>query len=326
MLSIFRTNQLFVSALLLLFIAILRAYPFFFPIEWEAPKHGLLAAHIYQFTGQNSFVAYLSASILLFFQAVIVNMMASIHRLDREVTMIPGLIYITLCSILPEFLIFSPVLIANTFLLLAILELLQTYKKTACSDRIFNVGFWLAIASFCYVPYLGFTLGMMIGLRILRPFRLGERIAFFSGVIIPYFLLGVSFYLMDDLHHFWEVQFAGVGVISFFPLALSFSSVLKILLFVLFIALTVLSYRVYTAKKNIDVQKKIDIFYWVLLSSLLIFAFHQAFYLEQLLALGIPLGIFLSLNLTAIANRWAETWYFLAILSILLIQYYPYLV
>jgi hypothetical protein len=58
----------------------------------------------------------------------------------------------------------------------------------------------------------------------------------------------------------------------------------------------------------------------------LIFAFHQAFYLEQLLALGIPLGIFLSLNLTAIANRWAETWYFLAILSILLIQYYPYLV
>lgn len=326
MLSIFRTNQLLVSALLLVFIAVLRAYPFFFPIEWEAPKYGLVSAHIYQMTGQTSWVAFLSASILVFLQGIIINSLTSFHRLDREITMIPGLIYITLCSILPEFLVFSPVLIANTFLLIATLELLKTYKNAACSDRIFNVGFWLTIASFCYVPYLGFTLGMMIGFRILRPFRFGERIAFFSGIIIPYFLTGVSFYLMDDFHVFWEMQFAEIGVINFFPLALSLSSALKISLFILLIVLAVVSYRLYTAKKNIDVQKKIDVFFWLLFSSLFIFAFHQALYMEQLLALGIPLSIFLSLNLTAIANRWAEIWYFFVILSILLVQYYPYLV
>lgn len=326
MLSIFRTNQLLVSALLLVFIAVLRAYPFFFPIEWEAPKYGLLSAHIYQMTSQISWIAFLSASILVFLQGIIVNGMASFHRLDKEVTMIPGLVYVTLCSIIPEFLVLSPMLIANTFLLIAILELLQTYKKTACNDRIFNAGFWLAIASLCYVPYLGFALGMIIGLGILRPFKIGERIVFLGGIIVPYFLTGVAFFWLGDLHAFWDIQFGAVGEIKFFPLVLSLSAGLKVLLFVILIVLAVISYGVYSAKKNIDVQKKIDIFYWIMLSSLLIFAFHQAFYLEQLLALVIPLGVFISLNLTAIASRWAETWYFFMILLALLMQYYPYLV
>ena len=326
MLSIFRTNQLLVSALLLVFIAVLRAYPFFFPIEWEAPKYGLVSAHIYQMTGQTSWVAFLSASILVFLQGIIINSLTSFHRLDREITMIPGLIYITLCSIIPAFLVLSPVLIANTFLLIAILELLKTYKKAACNDRIFNIGFWLAIASFCYVPYLGFALGIMIGLGILRPFKIGERITFLCGIIVPYFLTGVAFFWLDDLHVFWDIQFGAVGEIEFFPLVFSLSLGLKILLFVILIVVALISYSIYSAKKNIDVQKKIDIFYWIMLSSLLIFAFHQAFYLEQLFALVIPLGIFLSLNLTAIANRWAEIWYFFVILAILLVQYSPYLV
>ncbi|MCP3932589.1 MAG: hypothetical protein GY705_26260 [Bacteroidetes bacterium] len=326
MLNIFRTNQILASIIYLPFIVVLRVSAIWFPLSEVSASRGAFSELVYNWIGVQGIVPAIVAMLVLFFQAILVNLLVMRNRLANDINLFPGLVYILFASCIPNFLYLSPMLMANTFLLIALWNLMQTYKTPASADWIFNTGFWIGIASLFYFPYIWFFFAGFVGLNILRAFRINERMMLFIGIIVPYFLTAVYFFLQGQLLAFWKSQI--VDNLSFFDIDLFWDwiAIVKIVFFGLLFLLILASYNQYVSKKTIDVQKKISILIWTLFIGIFAMIFQSNVTTEQLLILTLPLGIFFSFNLTLMQSRWAEITFLLLTVGVLAFQLYPHFV
>lgn len=325
MLDLFRTNQLLFSILLLFYAAVLHIAVFVVPSDWQPTSHGYLSKAVYEWIGYAGTVPNIVVILLLSLHATILNAMVANNRLDDIVTLFPGLFYILFASAIPSFLYLSPLHLANTFYIIALYELFKVYKKPSAADNIFNVGFWVAVGSLFYFSYAIFILVGMIGLNILRAFSLQERLMILCGALVPYVLVGVYAFWVDEWAIFLQQQFVNnVGFLSF-QVEPGIETILKIVFVDLFLLVAIFSYGLYQLKKNIQVQKKISVLYWGLLCAGLTLIFQAGIRSEHLLTLAVPLGIMISINFTSVSKRWAEILHLLIVLVVLIFQYQQYL-
>lgn len=325
MLNLFRTNQLLFSVLLIFYAAVLHLVVFVIPIDWQPSSYGYLSAKLYDWIGYKGLIPDILAIVLLFLQATAINSIVATHRLDDSVTLFPGLFYILISSALPQFLHLSPLLLANTFYLIAISELFKVYKKPAAADNIFNIGFWISVASLFYFSYAIFIIMGLVGLNILRAFNLQERLIALSGALVPYILVGVYAFWIDEWTVFVQQQFVkNLAFLDFKGLP-GIESYLKIAFVDIFLIVAIFSYGAYNLKKNIQVQKKFDVLYWGLLFSAFTILFQSGIQLDHLLIFAVPLGIMISINFTSLSRRWAEILHLFILLVIFIFQYQQFL-
>ena len=135
---------------------VLRTSGLFATEVWEPSSAGVLSHVAYNYLGTHGWLPDLISLILVLLQALLLNILSARFRVSREVTMFPGLFYILLMSTLPSFLHLSPVLMGNTFLILAISSLFNAYNKSSVADSIFNIGFWIGVASLFYFSNFAF--------------------------------------------------------------------------------------------------------------------------------------------------------------------------
>lgn len=326
MLTLFRTNQIFYSILLIFYILLMRGAVFFAPFKWTPSVDGVFSEMVYSWVGSQNVISHIIAILLLLIQGFIVNSLAINHRLAHEVNLFQGVFYILTACLIPDFLYLSPVLMANTFLFISLNELFYIYKTPACADRIFNAGFWMGVASLFYFPYVFFIILLVIGHNILRAFNIQEVLMLLTGLLMPYLLTGLYFFWFDQFEDFLDHQlFSNVG---FFKVAIvldSWDAYAKILLFALLIGFVIFSSDTYMIKKNIQVQKKLSILYWVLAVAALSAFFQANLTFEHLLMLAPALGIFLGLSFTSLKLQWAEAIHFILVVLALSLQFAPWL-
>ncbi len=321
MLTLFRTNQLLFGVFLIFYAVALHLCVFFIPDEWTPTGAGFFSKHFYQWIGFRGVLPDIIAILLLFVHAVAINALAARHRLSDMVTLFPGLFYILIASALPDFLHLSPLHLANTFYLIVIFELMATYKQPSCADRIFNIGFWLAIGSLFYFSYLILIIFGLIGMNTLRAFKLKEWLMMLSGAAVPYLLIGTYSFWIDGLDTFVQQQFAdNFGFWDFIPLQ-GVEGYFKLAFVGFLLLIVLLSYSLYVSKKNIQVQKKIGILYYGLLFAIGTVLFQSGVQLDNLLVLAIPMGILLAINFLSITSRWAEALHLILLFILLFFQY-----
>lgn len=326
MLSIFKTNQLLFSAFLIPYIILLRVSVFFVPHTWTPSAEGFFSSGMYEWIGSTGTLADWIAMFFVFIQAVMINQMVMQHRLDREINLFPGLFYVLIASSIPDFLHLSPLLMGNTFFIIAIAQLLGTYKKNTIADNIFNVGFWLAIASLFYFSFIIFLLLGFIGILILRSVKIKEWLMIILGFLVPYVLVMVYCFWCDQLAVFQHTQFAqSIGFLDF-NLQYDWIFYTEIVFFVLLSTIVILSLGGYMMKQNIQVQKKISVIYWAILLSPLTLLLQADIQIQHLLLLSVPLGIFISLNFTKIRGQWSETLHLLLLMAVLVWQFKPFFI
>lgn len=321
MLSIFRSNQLMISLLLIFYAAALHASVFILPESWSPSAYGVFSGWIYEVVGTSGFLPDALAVGLLFVQAFFINVVATSNRLANEVNLFPGLFYLLAASLLPEFLHLSPHHIANTFLIIALAELMKTYKTPSCADTIFNVGFWIGVGSLFHFSYLTFILMGVIGLGVMRAFKFRERLMLLIGALTPYLLTAVYFFWHGRLGEFFQKQFAENFSVLDIHIQPSWDLYIKAGFFGLILLIVLFSYNQYVFKKNIQVQKKVAIFFWAVFSGVLTIFLQAGIQLDQLLVLVVPVGVLLSFNFTDLDRQWAEILHFLLFLVVLLLQY-----
>ena len=125
MLSLFRTNQIAFSILLLVYALILRFSYFLGSTPIDMANDGILSIFIKDYLGDSTLVTGMITVLVVFFQALLVNNLANKYRLFRETTLFPGLFYILLVSCIQDFLPISAVLLGNTFLIIAITDFIE---------------------------------------------------------------------------------------------------------------------------------------------------------------------------------------------------------
>jgi hypothetical protein len=325
-LSFFRTNQLYYSILLIFYILLLRFAVFSAPFEWLPSGHGVLSEAVYGWIGSQRVLSQLTAMVFLLVQGFVVNLIAAENRLAVEVNQFPGLFYVLVSCLIPDFLYLSPVLLGNTFFLVALYEMFRTYKVASCVDRIFNAGFWTGVAGMFYLPFLGFLLLLLVALVILRTLNLQEILIILTGGFLPFFFGWTYCFIAGDTSYFLETQFwRNLGFLEYnIPLD-SWDRYLKLGVFLLLIVLVLFSSGNYLYRKNIQVQKKISILYWTLIATAISIPFQENITFEHFLMLAPALGIFLAFSFSRLSRQWAESIHFLVVLLVLALQFVPWL-
>ncbi len=258
-------------------------------------------------------------------QGFMVNGLVINQRLSNEVNLFPGVFFVLLSCAIPDFLYLSPIILGNTFFLLALLQLFEIYKVPACADKIFNAGLYVSIASLFYFPFLIFVVVLMVGLNVLRAFKLREQLMMLCGILVPYLLLGVFFFWHDRFNYFWEMQIGRNADFLNFGITLSTSTYLKLGAFALLILMVLFNSSTYFQKKNIKVQKKIVILNWVLAGAIFSSLFQSTVTLEHLLLMAVPGSIFMALTFTTLKSQWAEALHFILFISVLAMQLIPWM-
>jgi hypothetical protein len=186
-LSLFRTNQFISNTLLVFYALLLRGLVFFLPAREVSMSHpGIISKMVYGWIGQSGWLPDLVALLLVLLQALLVNVIVAKYRMARTVSLYPGVFYILIVSSFPDFLHLSPVLMANTFLLLVLYELFDSYKKYTAAGSLYNIGLWLGVAALFYYSMLAILIAAIIGFSIVRSFKVREVLMILFGLISPY--------------------------------------------------------------------------------------------------------------------------------------------
>lgn len=321
MLTLFRKEQPVGYVFLFIYCLILRMAVFFSVSNWSPMSSGQLSELIYSNISYNSFFAELLGTLLLYFQAVLLVSMCNSNNIIKDNTFFPGLFFITLSCIFPEFNSFSPFLIANTFLIAALYSVLNSYKNQFKSGSVFNAGFLVAIATLFYFSYIIFFVCCFVGFLRLRSFKFIERIQYLIGFVIPFFLVGTYFYWIDQLNEFLFSFRLNIASFSFLTnnellVWIKLGILGVILLFVLG------SYNSYTFKNSIHGIRKINLLFWFLILPIFTIFFQANIRFENIQIFFVPLGILLGLSMYSIRNYLVAEIIHLVLISIsFLFQY-----
>jgi hypothetical protein len=320
MLTLFRTNQPLANILLLFYLGILRASSFIHPATVAPPAQGILTAWMYAELPPLSMAANVAAFLLVFFQATALNITIGRYRVASEVSLLPGVFYCLFCSLMPDFLVLSSVLLANTFVILALFYLFDTYKNSYVAGRIFDAGLWLGVASLFHFSYILFIIWGIIGLGILRGLRGKEFLMFIIGYSVPFFLLSVFC--------FWHGILPQIGNhflynVNFFNFTRYDSQTLYVKIGVLALVLLLVlgASTQFFSRRNMTVQKYLSILYWLILLGGVTITFQSGVSLVHFLVLAVPVGVLLSMVFQRINTATAEALHMLFLMVALILQF-----
>lgn len=170
------------------------------------PGDGILYEGILSFLGPSAadFPALYSllAFLFLFLQAIMLTQFINSQRMMNRPNYLPGMAYLLITSLLPEWSQFSSPLLINTLLVMVLSGLFRIYNQPNAKGTIFNVGLLLGISGFLVVSSLIFIIWILLALAIMRPFRLNEWLLCILGITTPFYFYAIYIFLNDSWS--WE--------------------------------------------------------------------------------------------------------------------------
>lgn len=321
MLEIFRRNRFFNSLLLLPYTILVRVWLIF---DGQPPAFnikGILTDWFFNSLNPDGGLALLFSILIVYLQALMLNRLIIRNRITQELTLFPGLFYILLVSFFPEYNGLSAPLLANTFVILALDRLLSTHKTTGNVSRIFTAGFWFSVAFLFYFGYIVLFICGILGLSMLRTVKPRELLQFFFGFLAPMLIVVMLDYLMHSnvtdikLHFVEQIGFLDIDIPLGWPLYLQMALFGGLVILVLF------NYNSLTLKKNIHVQKKINLMYmWLFILFATLVVQSRIFY-EEWTILSLPLACFVAMFFVR-SRQWLilEIMHFGILLTVLTLQ------
>lgn len=323
-LNVFRTNQLVFSFFLLFYGALLHVGAAFELAPAPSPPNGMLAAYLWPWLTAHDWLPPLLALVLLAIQGWLMNIYAFRNRLSPEVNLFPGVFLMLAGSAVPDFLNLTPYHFANLFLILALFNITATYKASSSADNIFNTGFWVGMAALFQADYLWMLLPFFVGLGILRARKIREQLILITGAFLPLLFAGFFYFWFDRWPDFiygqflkaysWPHAVAWPADIEDFVALILLAALLLVVLF---------RYTRYSFKMVIDVQKKIDLLFWIMLAGGLAALTTPQISTVHWLIVVVPVGLLLGLLFTYMPRRTAEAAHLILWVLIMFLQLWP---
>lgn len=135
--------------------------------------------------------------VLLFTQAITFNRLVSDQKLMQRPNYLTGMSYLLVTSLFPEWNLLSAPLIVNTLLIWVWAKMSALYNHPKAKTLLFNIGMAIGVSTFFYFPSIAFSLLIIMGLLVTRPFKLAEWLVALLGIITPYYFLLAWVYLTD---------------------------------------------------------------------------------------------------------------------------------
>jgi hypothetical protein len=140
--------------------------------------------------------------LILFSQATLFNRICNHHKLLPKANFLPGMSYILITSLLPDWDHLSAPLLINSIMIWIWYQMIDLYSTHSPGSQIFNIGVWTGIVSLLYIPAMAFILLVLFALLTMRPFRVREWLVGLLGFTSPYYILFLVLYLTG--HWNWK--------------------------------------------------------------------------------------------------------------------------
>ena len=150
---------------------------------------------------------FVTVMILVITQALHFNWILNKHEVLYKASWMPALIYLLICTILPPFFWFHPLIFANSILLFALDKLFYLYKNEHPLGFEFDSAFLMALAALFYFPLIVFILFYFVSILFLRPFSWRDWIVGLLGFMLPFFFAFVYYFWNNMLLTFYERVF-----------------------------------------------------------------------------------------------------------------------
>lgn len=256
-------------------------------------------------------------------QAIILNRIFNQNDFYERNIFLPSLLYIVLMSSAPNSYFVTPLLVANTFLIIGFSYIYKLRRQIDAKSTIFKTAFYLGIASCFYPPYTLYIITVFVALLIIRPFVMREYIISLVGFFIPWCYL-LSFTYINKggiyLEFINELQFNNSISLKYFE-----SNVYIKTLLISFLGI-ILLHGFFTWMQSLQMSSlrfkrlnQLNISFFILgfiLSILEIFIIDINF---NILVLALPLTLILPFGLTEAKNKTFPSflWYLFIILILI---------
>ncbi len=116
--------------------------------------------------GRSQLAYQLIAAVLTVFQALYFNFLGQQRQFFSERNFVPAFLYLLFVNISFDFSTLSPALMSSTFLLLALGQLTKQMQREGITEDVFEIGFYLSIATLFYIPSVVFIIWLFLVLLI----------------------------------------------------------------------------------------------------------------------------------------------------------------
>ena len=261
------------------------------------------------------------AGLLVFIQAILINLLTNEHNLLGKSTFLPAFMYVTVSSLLVPFLMLSPALICNFLLIWMLFKLLNLHKGEASKSICYDLGMIVAVGTMIYLPFIYTFLVIWIGLAIFRPFDWREWIAGIIGFITIFFLLAVFYYLNDRLGDFFEI-WRPLGAKFQVHFNINYYNYLVLIPVIIVLILAALRLQQNFYKSYVHIRKSIQLLFFVFLITAFSFYIRTDFHVYHFLLCAVPGCIFVAYYFLYANTRWFyESLYILLLASIIYFQF-----
>ncbi|AEI47031.1 hypothetical protein [Runella slithyformis] len=139
------------------------------------------------------------ANLLILFQAVYFNYISGQRQLFTERNYVPGVLYLLFINVSFDCSILSPSLMATTFILLAFGTLIRQMQREGVTDEVFELGFYLSVATLFYLPMGLFLLWAFLSMLLYTGANFRQHTLAFFGYVFPIALSALFFFFRGAL-------------------------------------------------------------------------------------------------------------------------------
>jgi hypothetical protein len=151
------------------------------------------------FFDQHRFWSVLLGFCFMIIQAYMFNRVIADKGLVDRNSQLPALFYIVLMSNSFGLMGLHPIWFANFFLIISLDKIFDVFNEDDVFLEVFNVGFFISIASLFYLPSLWFLLLLLASLFIYYLVNIRGILAAIMGFITPYMFLALYYFWYDKL-------------------------------------------------------------------------------------------------------------------------------
>lgn len=281
------------------------------------PLYGLLKLVF----GNNHFLGVVFAfSMVSLIAFLLVNFNTTIFFINER-TFLPALIYILFSGLFPEYQLLNPVLPASVFLMVAIIRIMDSYRKQGTSYNFFDAGILISTGSLFYANLIWFGLLVIIGIAILRTGNVKEISVSILGLITPYLLtFGLYYVIGKNLESLLSLVYN-----NFFGKSEDYLFSRLTIVVLIFIGITILvsiSYLIMVMNsKKIKSRKTFSLLIWAFLISAGVYTVLPSASVEIVWLTGIPVSYFLTHYFVFVKKKIVpEIFFSVLFILILLIQ------
>jgi len=166
------------------------------------PIPALIYTFLAYLAPRSQLVSLIIGTLLTFFQAIFFNRILTRNGIVEEKSLMPAATWVLFSHLNYDFLFLNPVLLGTTFLLVVLRNIFIHIRFGLEESKVYETGFWVGIASLCYLPFALFVFLPAISFLLYTATRPRWYAVLGIGFVFPFLFAGFFFQFMGNLDGF----------------------------------------------------------------------------------------------------------------------------